>query len=141
MVLTADKTKRPILKKAMNKYLVNWSIQINGNDLDQISKRPEVLKKGLDYVLCSSKQNKLQIFRVAEISEITSFTSRTPESNRSSVRPHGIAILEAPSIEHAKKVVNSLVEGFSYGFGEVSVKNYLEYDIKPLMDLTSLGGQ
>jgi hypothetical protein len=141
MVLTADKTRKPILKKAMNKYLVNWSIQINGNDLDQISKRPEVLKKGLDYVLCSSKQNKLQIFRVAEISEITSFTSRKPESTRSSVRPHGIAILEAPSIEHAKKVVNSLVEGFSYGFGEVSVKNYLEYDIKPLMDLTSLGGQ
>lgn len=141
MVLTADKPKRPPLKRAMNRYLVNWSIQLNGDDLEQISKRPEVLKKGLDYVLCSSKKNKLEIFRIAEISEVTSFTGLIPDSPRNSVRPHGIAILEAPSIEHAKKVVNNLVEGFSYGFGAVSVKNYLEYDIKPLMDITSVGGQ
>lgn len=141
MVFNADKSKRPPLKRAMNKYLITWSIQINGEDLEQISRRPEVLQKGLDYVKCSSKQNKLEIFRVAEISEVTSFTGRIPDSTRSLARPHGIAILQAPSIEHARKMVNSLVEGFAYGFGEVSVKNYLEYDIKPLIEISSAGGQ
>jgi hypothetical protein len=38
-------------------------------------------------------------------------------------------------------MVNSLVEGFAYGFGEVSVKNYLEYDIRPLIEISSPGGQ
>ena len=140
MVLKPDKLKKPALEKAQNQYLITWSIKITPENLQQISSHPQVLQKGLDYITRTTKQNKLKIYRVADLTEVTSFTGLR-DRPRNAARPHGIAILEAPSIEYARKFIDNLVEGFSYGFGDVSVKNYLEYDIKNLIDVSSLGGR
>ena len=45
-------------------------------------------------------------------------------------------------MEEARTMVESWVEGLSYGKGTSSpCKSYLEYDIKPLVDLRLGGGQ
>ena len=44
---------------------------------------------------------------------------------------------EASSVEEVSRMVEHWVEGF--GFGGVSVRNYLEYEINPLVNITKGG--
>ena len=69
--------------------------------------------------------------------EITHFKRSMRGKYPESANPNGIAIAEATSIEEARKMVNNWVKkAYGYGFGTVPVKNYLEYEIKPLIELT-----
>ena len=68
--------------------------------------------------------------------EITHFKRPMPGIYPETANPNGIAIAEATSIEEARKMVNNWVEGLGYGSGIVPVKNYLEYEIKPLVEIT-----
>jgi hypothetical protein len=49
-------------------------------------------------------------------------------------------IIGVYSLEEAHELVNQWVEGLGFGFGAVSVRNYVEYKIEPLVDL-SVGGK
>ena len=46
--------------------------------------------------------------------------------------------MEAGSLEEVRAMVESWVDGLAYGGGTVSVRNYLEYEIKLLMDLVQV---
>ncbi len=98
---------------------------------------PEVLQKGLSYVKNTAKHNKIEIYRIAEMEETTNFSRPISMRKSTSTKPHGIAILEATSIEEARMMVDQWVEGF--GFGGISVQNYLEYEIKPLVNVSTGG--
>ena len=123
----------------LKKYLITWSLILGREELEKISRRPDVLQKGLKYLKKTSKQNALEIYRIGQMEEVTHFERLFPEAIPTSAHPHGIAIAQATSIEEVRTMVNYWVEGF--GFGGVPVSNYLEYDIKPLVDITSGGIQ
>ena len=135
MVETKTTFPRPCLKK----YLITWSLLLGREELEKISRRPDVLQKGLKYLKKTSKQNALEIYRIGQMEEVTHFERLVPEAIPTSAHPHGIAIAQATSIEEVRTMVNYWVEGF--GFGGVPVSNYLEYDIKPLIDITAGGIQ
>ncbi len=124
-------------KTRLNKFLINWKLILNNAEMEKISMRPEVLQKGLIYVRNAAKRSTLEIYRIAEMDEITHFARPSLESASKPRHPHGIAIIEAPSIEEARRLVNQWVEGF--GFGGVSVENYIEFDINPLVDVVTGG--
>ena len=126
---------RPCLKK----YLITWSLLLGREELEKISRRPDVLQKGLNYVKNTSKQSSLEIYRIGQMEEVTHFKRLVPGVVSESAYPHGIAIAEATSIEEVRTMVDFWVEGF--GFGGVPVSNYLEYDIKPLINIAEGGKQ
>jgi len=115
----------------MNKYLITWTLILDRAELDQITAHPESLEHGLSYVKSMSKGSGLQLYRIVSTEELTHFSREVPTS----ARPTGIAIAEARSLEEARAMVENWVDGLSYGKGTVSIRSYLEYDIKPLMDL------
>ncbi len=78
------------------------------------------------------KGSRLELYRIVPMEELTKFVR--PEAVATSAHPTGIAIAEAGSIEEVRKMVEHWAEGFSYG-GVVSVKNYLEFEIHPLMQI------
>ena len=100
-------------------------------ELIAISAHPEALEHGLNYVRSMMKGSKLQLYRIVPIEEVTRLSPEVPTS----ARPTGIAIAEARSLEEVRQMVERWVDGLSYGGGSVPVRNYLEYDIKLLMDL------
>jgi hypothetical protein len=122
-------------RSGLKKYLITWSLILGHDELEKISRRPDVLQKGLKYLKKTSKQNALEIYRIGQMEELTHFERLVSEALPTSARPHGIAIAQASSIEEVRTMVNYWVEGF--GFGGVPVSNYLEYDIKPLIDITT----
>ncbi len=132
-------SKTTFLKPILKKYLITWSLILGREELEKISRRPDVLQKGLKYVKKTSKQSALEIYRIGQLEEVTHFERIAPESAIASAHPNGIAIAQANSIEEVRTMVNYWVEGF--GFGGVPVSNYLEYDIKPLIDITAGGKQ
>jgi hypothetical protein len=136
-----EKPKEIILKPTLKKYLISWSLDIGPAELDKMSQHPEVLSKGLKYIKGATKRNSMCIYRIGSLEEISHFARSRRLSSAESVHPHGIAIVDATSIEEAKKMIDLLVEGLGFGFGSVPVKNYLEYDIKPLFEVTSGGRQ
>jgi hypothetical protein len=105
---------------------------LNREDLEKISWRPEVLQKGLNYLKNVSKKTRLKVYRIVEIEEITRHKSldTLPES----ANPSGIAIAEANNLEEVKRMVDEWVEGLTYGGMPMSGR--LEYEIKPLRELT-----
>lgn len=129
--------KAPIIKPRQKKYIVSWSLVLTDDELEKISMHPEVLQKGLSYVKTTAKHNKIEIYRIAEMEETTSFSRPIGMRKSTFTKPHGIAILEATSIEEARMMVDQWVEGF--GFGGISVQNYLEYEIKPLVNVSTGG--
>jgi hypothetical protein len=136
-----EKPKEILLKPTLKKYLITWSLDLGRTDLDKISQHPEVLNKGLKYIKNCTRRNPISIYRIGSLEEISSFVR--PERLRSveSAHPHGIAIAEATSIEEARKMVDLLVEGLGFGWGSFPVKNYLECDIKPLIEVSAGGRQ
>jgi hypothetical protein len=131
--------KTTFLRPCLKKYLITWSLILGREELEKISMRPDVLQKGLNYVKNASKQSSLEIYRIGEVEEVAHFERPNLASKAESMRPHGIALAEATSLEEVRKMVDFWVEGF--GFGGVPVSNYLEYTIKPLIDISSGGKQ
>jgi hypothetical protein len=134
-----EKPKEILLKPTLKKYLITWSLDLGRTELDKISQHPDVLKKGLKYIKSTTRRNPISIYRIGSLEEISRFVRPAHLSSAQSAHPHGIAIAEAASIEEARKMVDLLVEGLGFGFGSVPVKNYLEYDIKPLIEVTAGG--
>jgi hypothetical protein len=127
---------KEILHRQLRKYLITWSLVLGSDDLEKISRNPDVLQKGLKYIKTTTRKNALTIYRIGSMDEITHFKRPMRGKYPEAANPNGIAIAEAPSIEEARKMVNIWVEGLGYGFGTAPVKNYLEYEIKPLIEIT-----
>ena len=132
----AEKIKEISPRQNLKKYLITWSLILGHDELQKISANPDVLQKGLKYIKTTTKKNALTIYRVGSMNEITHFKRPMHGKYPESANPKGIAIAEATSIEEARKMINNWVEGLGYGFGTVPVKNYLEYEISPLIELT-----
>jgi len=98
--------------------------------------RPEALEKGLNFVRRLAKENKLELYRILPMEELTKFAPARGAALESA-NPNGIAIAKAASLEEARKMVESWAE--SFGYSGVSVQNYLEYEISPLLDITRGG--
>ncbi len=113
------------------KFLVTWTLLLERKELDEITAHPESLEHGLNYVMSMMKGSGLQLYRIVPTEELTHFSREVPTS----ARPTGIAIVEARSLEEARMMIENWVNGLSYGKGTVPIRSYLEYDIKPLMDL------
>ena len=134
-----EKPKEILLKPTLKKYLITWSLDLGRTELDKISQHPDVLNKGLKYIKSTTRRNPISIYRIGSLEEISRFVRPGRQSSAESAHPHGIAIAEAKSIEEARKMIDLLVEGLGFGFGTVPVKNYLEYDIKPLIEVNAGG--
>jgi hypothetical protein len=134
--LTVEKAKETMRSTTL-KYLITWSLHLTRDELAKISERPDVLEKGLNYVRHTMKGSGLEIYRIVQMEEFTRFARPVPGEVAASAHPHGIAIAEASSVEEVRRMVDHWVEGF--GFGGVSVRNYLEYEINPLVDITKGG--
>lgn len=117
------------------KYLITWTLLLDRTELEEISAHPESLEHGLNYVKSMTKASGLQLYRIVPVEELTHFSRQVPKS----ARPTGIAIAEARSLEEVRTMVESWVDGLGYGKGTVPIRSYLEYDIKPLMDLRQGG--
>ena len=130
--MSTRKIKQPTRKVGRNKYLITWNLLLNREDLEKISWRPEALKKGLSYLKNVAKGTRLTVYRIVEMEEITHRTrlGTVPVS----ANPSGVAIAEANSLEEVRKIVDEWVEGLTYG--GLPVGGRLEYEIKPLMELT-----
>jgi hypothetical protein len=135
----AEKPKNILLKPTLKKYLITWSLDLGRAELDKISQHPDVLNKGLKYIKSTTRRNPINIYRIGSLEEISRFVRPGHQRSAESAHPQGIAIAEAASIEEARKMIDLLVEGLRFGFGSVPVKNYLEYDIKPLIEVTAGG--
>jgi hypothetical protein len=114
------------------KYLITWNLLLNREDLEKISQRPEALEKGLNYLKNVAKGTSLTVYRIVEMEEITRHTRLG--ALPASANPSGVAIAEANSLEEVKKMVDEWVEGLTYG--GMPIGGRLEYEIKPLMELT-----
>jgi hypothetical protein len=125
----------------LKKYLITWSLALGEPELNKISQHPEVLNKGMKYIKNTTRRNPIHIYRIGSLEEITRFIHPVHVGSTRSANPHGIAIAETVSIEEARKMIDLLVEGLGFGFGSVPVKEYLEYDIKPLIEITAGGIQ
>jgi hypothetical protein len=126
---------------AARKYLVTWTLVLERAELETMSAHPESLDHALNHVKSVikgvTKGAELQVYRVVPIDEVTGSTRRIPTS----ARPTGIAIVEARSLEEVRGMLESSVDGLSYGGLSVPVRSYLEYDIKLLADLRLGGGE
>jgi len=131
-----EREKEPGHGETMRKYLITWTLLLERTELDEITAHPESLEHGLNYVKSMTKASGLQLYRIVPVEELTHFSREVPKS----ARPTGIAIAEARSLEEARTMVENWVDGLSYGKGTVPIRSYLEYDIKPLMDLRQGGG-
>lgn len=114
------------------KYLITWNLLLNHEDLEKISWKPEALQKGLSYLKNVAKRKRLIVYRIVEMDEITRRTriGTLPAS----ANPSGVAIAEANSLKEVRRMVDEWVEGLTYG--GIPVGGRLEYEIKPLMELT-----
>jgi len=134
--LVVTRPQRAVKFIRRKKYLVTWSLALGHEELEKISRRPEALEKGLNYVTHMTKDNKLELYRIVPMAELTHFGREIHGESRLA-HPSGIAIAEANSIEEVRKMLDQWVKGFSYG--GVSVQNYLEFDIKPLVEIGRRG--
>jgi hypothetical protein len=130
--LQTRKVKQPTRKVGRNKYLITWNLLLNREDLEKMSLRPEALKKGLSYLKNVAKGTRLTVYRIVEMEELTRRTRLG--TIPASANPSGVAIAEANSLKEVRKMVDEWVEGLTYG--GMPVGGRLEYEIKPLMELT-----
>ena len=115
-----------------HKYLITWNLLLDREDLEKISWRPEALKKGLNYLKNAAKETRLTVYRIVEMEEVTRRTRL--DTLPASANPRGVAIAEANSLNEVRRMVDEWVEGLTYG--GMPVGGRLEYEIKPLMELT-----
>jgi hypothetical protein len=130
--LSVRKVRQPTRKVRQHKYLITWNILLNREDLKKISLRPEALQKGLNYLKNVSKRKRLTVYRILEMGEIT--RHKRLDTLPESANPNGVAIAEANSLEEVRKMLDEWVEGLTYG--GMPIGGRLEYEIKPLMELT-----
>jgi hypothetical protein len=127
--------------QATRKYLITWTLVLERAELETMSAHPESLEHALNHVKSmikgTIKGHDLQVYRIVSIDEVTSSKRHIPTS----ARPTGIAIVEAHSLEEVRAMLESSVDGLSYGGMSVPVSSYLEYDIKLLADLGLGGGE
>lgn len=134
LMLKDEKIGRSDYGTKTRKYLIIWNLILGSQELEMISMRPEVLRKGLNYVKTMKRGSGLELYRIVPIEEITHFEGRPLSANISAHKnPNGIAIVDAGSVEEARRMVDNWVEGLSYG--GISMQRYLKYEIKPLMEL------
>lgn len=114
------------------KYLITWNILLNREDLERMSRRPEALRKGLNYLKNVAKGTGLKVYRTVETEEITRHARLG--AIPTSANPSGVAIAEGNSLEEVRRMVEEWVEGLTYG--GIPVGGRLEYEIKLLMELT-----
>jgi hypothetical protein len=131
-VLSFRKVPQATRRVGRYKYLITWNLFLNREELEKISMKPEALEKGLNYLKNVAKGSKLVVYRIVQMEEFTRHIR--PGSLPSSANPSGIAIAEASSLEEVKKMVDEWVEGLTYG--GMPVGGRLEYEIKPLLELT-----
>lgn len=133
MVILSDrKVRQPTRKVRLHKYLITWNLLLNSEDLKKISLRPEALQKGLNYLKNVSKRKRLTVYRIVEMEEIT--RHKRLDALPESANPNGVAIAEAKSLEEVRKMLDEWVEGLTYG--GMPIGGRLEYEIKPLLELT-----
>ena len=133
--MSVRKVQQATRRVGQYKYLITWNVFLNREDLEKISMKPEALKKGLNYLKNVAEGSKLVVYRIVQMEEYTSH--KRPSSLSSSANPSGIAMAEASSLEEVKKMVDEWVEGLTYG--GIPVGGHLEYEIKPLLELTGRG--
>ena len=130
--MSVKKVTQPTRREGRYKYLITWNLLLNREDLEKISLRPEALKKGLNYLKNVAKGKRLTVYRIVKMEEITRHTRlNTPAT---SANPHGVAIAEANNLKEVRRMVDEWVEGLTYG--GMPMEGRLEYEIKPLMELT-----
>ena len=130
--MSVRKVQQATRRVGQYKYLITWNVFLNREDLEKISMKPEALKKGLNYLKNVAEGSKLVVYRIVQMEEYTRHIR--PGSLASSANPSGIAMAEANSLEEVKKLVDEWVEGLTYG--GIPVGGRLEYEIKPLLELT-----
>ncbi len=63
-----EKPKEICQKPSLKKYLITWSLVLAREDLEKMSRRPEVLQKGLKYIKNTTKKNAIKIYRIGSFS-------------------------------------------------------------------------
>ncbi len=119
------------------KYLVTWKLRLGKAELDRLARRPEGMERGLTYVKGVGKGRSLELYRVLSPDEIS--RSPRPEIGVQMAQPSGIAIVEGASLEEARDTIDEWVRGLAYGGGAVPIQNYVEFEIRPLVDLLRRG--
>ncbi len=132
--MSVKKVPQVIRNTRRLKYLITWNLLLNREELEKISRRPEALEKGLKYLKNVAKGSKLKIYRIVQMEEITRLMRPTLGSFPASANPSGIAVAEGNSVEEVRKLVDQWVEGLTYG--GMPVGSHLEYEIKPLVELS-----
>ena len=132
MIVLSVKIPQPAQKVGRYKYLITWNLLLNREDLEKISLRPKALQKGLNYLKNVAKGKKLTVYRIVELENIAHH--KRLDTYPESANPSGVAIVEANSLEEVKRMVDEWVEGLTYG--GMPMGGRLEYEIKPLMELT-----
>jgi hypothetical protein len=117
----------------MRKYLITWKLLLGQGELERLSRRPADLDRGLGYVKSLGKGSHLELYRVVAPEELSRFSRPLPGTPHA--QPNGIAIIEGASLEEVRAMVDRWVKGLTYGSGTVPVQNYVEFEIKPLVDL------
>jgi hypothetical protein len=130
--LSVKKVSQTTRRDERYKYLITWNLLLNREDLEKISWRPEALQKGLNYLKNVAKGKRLTVYRIVEMEEITHHTRLG--TLPAAATPRGVAIAEANSLKEVRKMVDEWVEGLTYG--GMPMEGRLEYEIKPLMELT-----
>jgi hypothetical protein len=133
-VKIVQKVQRPVQKRGSRKYLIRWKVQLSQEELQKISRRPEVLERALTHVKRGMKKVEAEIYRIVPMDEVM---SSAPDLRSAS--PKGIAIVEASSGETVKSMVDDLLEGLTFG-GFPVARNYIEFDISPLVAIGQDGG-
>lgn len=122
------------------KYLITWSLTLGNQELAKMSNQPDTtnlsraLDKALNYVRSLAKENELELYRFVTMDELTRHMRPTASPG---VKISGIAITKASSVEDAGEMIKGWVTGLSYG--GISIGNYLEYEIKPLLVIGQKG--
>ncbi|MDA4117337.1 MAG: hypothetical protein OK455_03230 [Thaumarchaeota archaeon] len=116
------------------KYLIRWTVILGRDELEKMSGRPDALQKVLDHLNRAIKGSNVEIYRIVPIEEISESVRPGTEIIKPA-RPAGIAIAEGDSIEDIRSRLERTVEGISFGGLPVSVQNYLEFEINPLMEI------
>ena len=131
------KVQRPTQPHGSRKYLIRWSVKLGQEELLQMSRRPEVLERGLSHVKRAMKEGEAEIYRIVPMEEMTG--SARSQADLRSASPKGIAIVEASSLEKVRSMVDNLLEGLTFG-GFPVARNYIEFDINPLVEIGQQGG-
>ncbi|HKT21259.1 MAG TPA: hypothetical protein VJR06_01360 [Nitrososphaerales archaeon] len=127
----ATKVERPAPQRGPRKYLIRWKIKLGQDELLKISRRPQVLDRGLNYVKSSLNQVEAEIYRIVPTEEVA-MSARMTEGGSASAS--GIAIMEAVSIEKVRGLVDKVLEGLTFG-GFPVARNYLEFQINELVEV------